>query len=578
VSDDGEVLRTRVDQLTSRLGRIESRLDRIEQALPGFESSKPIVHQVEQKEVTPLAPAVERSTIWREATPLIGRTLVVLAGAFALRALTETEILPQIAGVFLGLLYGLVWVALAFRTATRGHSTSAEFHGLAAALIAFPLLGEVTIKFGLFSPELTAGLLVVVTAAGLLVAGYQRLRGMAWVFVLGAAATSVMLAVSTKSLVLYTCCLLLLGVGALWLGLLRNWRGIAWFTAVLVEAMVLVTTLIALQVEADRVAEILTPVSLVRLQLLLAVAYLGSFALRTFTSKKGISTFEILHGIVVLAAGLGGAIAVSRAFGLSGIPAGAVGLVLAAGCYAASFSVIDTDERGNFIFFSSAALAATLVGCSALFRGPVLAVAFSATALIAAWLGFRHSRATLSLHGAVYTVAAMVASGVLAVALRAMAGHVPEIAAWETISGAITLVVAAIYCTIPIATHGRTWGRFSEAPRLLVLAALVLGIDGLAVSLGLAILPASPDGTLDAGALAALRTAALSISVLALGLLGRRGRFAHLHWLVYAILILGGFKLLLEDLRVGRATTLIVSLAAYGAALLLAPKLVRRSG
>jgi len=567
-----------VDQLTSRLGRIESRLDRIEQALPGFESSKPIVHQVEQKEVTPLAPAVERSTIWREATPLIGRTLVVLAGAFALRALTETEIMPQIAGVFLGLLYGLVWVALAFRTATRGHSTSAEFHGLAAALIAFPLLGEVTIKFGLFSPELTAGLLVVVTAAGLLVAGYQRLRGMAWVFVLGAAATSVMLAVSTKSLVLYTCCLLLLGVGALWLGLLRNWRGIAWFTAVLVEAMVLVTTLIALQVEADRVAEILTPVSLVRLQLLLAVAYLGSFALRTFTSKKGISTFEILHGIVVLAAGLGGAIAVSRAFGLSGIPAGAVGLVLAAGCYAASFSVIDTDERGNFIFFSSAALAATLVGCSALFRGPVLAVAFSATALIAAWLGFRHSRATLSLHGAVYTVAAMVASGVLAVALRAMAGHVPEIAAWETISGAITLVVAAIYCTIPIATHGRTWGRFSEAPRLLVLAALVLGIDGLAVSLGLAILPASPDGTLDAGALAALRTAALSISVLALGLLGRRGRFAHLHWLVYAMLILGGLKLLLEDLRVGRATTLIVSLAAYGAALLLAPKLVRRGG
>jgi len=301
-------------------------------------------------------------------------------------------------------------------------------------------------------------------------------------------------------------------------------------------------------------------------------------AVRTFTSKKGISTFEILHGIVVLAAGLGGAIAVSRAFGLSGIPAGAVGLVLAAGCYAASFSVIDTDERGNFIFFSSAALAATLVGCSALFRGPVLAIAFSATALIAAWLGFRHARATLSLHGAVYSVAAMVASGVLAVALRAMAGHVPEIAAWETISGAITLVVAAVYCTIPIATHGRTWGRFSEAPRLLVLASLVLGIDGLAVSLGLTILPASSDGTPDAGALAALRTAALALSVLALSLLGRRKQFAHLHWLVYAILILGGLKLLLEDLRVGRATTLIVSLAAYGAALLLAPKLVRRGG
>jgi hypothetical protein len=66
--------------------------------------------------------------------------------------------------------------------------------------------------------------------------------------------------------------------------------------------------------------------------------------------------------------------------------------------------------------------------------------------------------------------------------------------------------------------------------------------------------------------------------VLALSLLGRRKQFAHLPWLVYTMLILGGLKLLLEDLRVGRATTLIVSLAAYGAALLLAPKLVRRGG
>jgi hypothetical protein len=38
---------------------------------------------------------------------------------------------------------------------------------------------------------------------------------------------------------------------------------------------------------------------------------------------------------------------------------------------------------------------------------------------------------------------------------------------------------------------------------------------------------------------------------------------------------LGGLKLLLQDLREGRPATLVLSLALYGAVLLLAPRLLR---
>jgi hypothetical protein len=45
---------------------------------------------------------------------------------------------------------------------------------------------------------------------------------------------------------------------------------------------------------------------------------------------------------------------------------------------------------------------------------------------------------------------------------------------------------------------------------------------------------------------------------------------------VYPLVALGGVKLLLQDLRDGRPATLVVSLALYGAVLVLAPRLLKR--
>ena len=51
---------------------------------------------------------------------LVGRTLVVLGGAYLLRAITESHVVAPQAGVALGLIYGAPWLVLASRAEGRG--------------------------------------------------------------------------------------------------------------------------------------------------------------------------------------------------------------------------------------------------------------------------------------------------------------------------------------------------------------------------------------------------------------------------------------------------------------------------
>ena len=62
---------------------------------------------------------------------------------------------------------------------------------------------------------------------------------------------------------------------------------------------------------------------------------------------------------------------------------------------------------------------------------------------------------------------------------------------------------------------------------------------------------------------------------LALAAGARQGSWPELGWPVYPLVALGGIKLLLQDLRDERPATLVVSLALYGAVLVLAPRFMK---
>jgi hypothetical protein len=80
----------------------------------------------------------------------------------------------------------------------------------------------------------------------------------------------------------------------------------------------------------------------------------------------------------------------------------------------------------------------------------------------------------------------------------------------------------------------------------------------------------------DPAVTATLRTVVLAGSAFLLAGISRFERSRPAAWLVYPFLVLGGMKLLLDDLRTGRPVTLFVSLAVYGGALILAPRLLRK--
>ncbi|HEX7894136.1 MAG TPA: hypothetical protein VF447_08100, partial [Terriglobales bacterium] len=61
-----------------------------------------------------------------------------------------------------------------------------------------------------------------------------------------------------------------------------------------------------------------------------------------------------------------------------------------------------------------------------------------------------------------------------------------------------------------------------------------------------------------------------------LGFAASRWKRPELGWIAYTAVVLGAVKLLFQDLRLGNARSLVVSLVFYGLILILLPRLMRR--
>ena len=110
--------------------------------------------------------------------------------------------------------------------------------------------------------------------------------------------------------------------------------------------------------------------------------------------------------------------------------------------------------------------------------------------------------------------------------------------------------------------------------RLALALVLVGSLTGLIVLLLGPTVAGTPP---DPGRLASLKTVTLSCAAVALALVRRRPFGGELGWLAYPVMIAGGVKLLVEDLRVSSPSTLFIALAAYGTALLLTARIARRT-
>jgi hypothetical protein len=572
-----DALHARIEALEGEVRRLARRVDTLEAAAgarPDAAAAQlPVPSPRPAGEV-----AGEASSVTEPAQGIIalgGRTILALAGAYLIRALTDAGVLSPLAGVALGLAYALLWYVQADRAGARGEPVSASFHGLAAGLIAYPLLWETSTRLGIVVPLAALAALVGIFAAGSAVAARHRLGFVAWFGTCLALGTVAALLVETRELLAAVLTLLVVAATVEALAFRGLWHGLRWPTALVLDGAVLILAWLAGRPEGlPEGYPPVWPAAAVAAALGVPGLYLASIGARTLRLDRVVSPFEVLQGLAALAIGFGGAARIVSAQGGSGSGLGVAATVLGALGYTVAFTFVERREGPgtNFYVYSTVGGLLTLLGSRAILETGGQAAFWCALGVAGAWLGRRLDRMTLRYHGTVYVWAAGLASGLVGSATQDMLGDaraglpLPSLPGWLT-------AATALGCIAVLAEDRRVQGR-PRIPQGLVAAFAAWIVSGTLV----AVLAHPLEGAAAVAAVATIRTGVLAALAVVLAQTARRFALAELAWLVYPTLLLGGFKLLAEDVPAGRPAALFLSFGLYGMALIVAPRLMRAKG
>ncbi|MGE5277695.1 MAG: hypothetical protein ACM3SU_11920 [Acidobacteriota bacterium] len=564
-------LEEQVAELASSLARVEARLER----MPAADTASLLEPAVAETEGAPLVGPLEERGLPRVLS-LLGRSLLILGGAYVFRMAAESGALPPLPGVLLGLLYAILWMALADRAGTRGAKLSAAFFGVTSALIAFPLLWEATSRFHALSAEAASLLVAGGTGLGLAIAWRQDLPALAWSAV-GLALTAVVgLFERTFAILPLTAVVIAQGAATLWLAYgRRRWTGLRWPAAAAADLAVAALVLLASH-PASLPPEYrgLTSPRAIAVVLLLPAAYLAGFAIETIARRGCARAFEAAQSAAAILVGFGGALAIAHA-SQGGVGAlGAAGAAAAAVSYAVAFVLFEKRESavGNGRFYSGLALLFLLISGIFAFPAALTVPLFSILAAAAALASRRSGRSLLEAHALLYFLAAAIAAGSARAAVETFASSLPGPPPLPRL-GAIFPLLAAVFVVgalLSAARRGETgWqttipSAGASGLALLLAGALFVALAARALSLS------------DPGALAALRTGVLAAFAFLLAAAYSASRIRELRFLAWATLALAAIKLLAQDLPAGRPATLLLAFALLGGALIFAPRLLAR--
>lgn len=555
-------VRAELDELKDRLTRLEHQLRSLEAiSSPLAASALPPPLPVPAARVAPRPDS--GLTLSR-----LGRTLVVLGGAYLLRSLTDLESATRFVGVLLGLLYGYLWLGLALRSG-KSDTESRVFHGVTGLVIVCPILFEASTRLVVLPSAVALALLALTIAVGATVAERLSALIVAVAAILAGVATLLAMMLGGAGIGLPFALLLVLGAAtvARW-GDRDGWHWLCWLVAI--PSDVAAVSLVPLILN-HRLAT--GPLPAVALLLAFAVVYLGAALLRTLRGAREPRLFDWSQGLVALLIGFGGAAFVVS--GSSAVGVGILGLVASAGVYRVAFRFADRSlaRRRSFHFAATAALGLGVIGLIVLPSVAVITVAAAALAAALSTLAARWHRVTLSLHGVVFLLLAAAHSGLLVAAAYALGA--PAGMAWPGVPplAAVVFVAAAITAMSTLRLDGPDLR--GVVARVVALVVFALVAAGVTITLAVVPLAGRPGAGADPAIVAALRTVVLCAAAVVVAALARWRRLGDLRWIVYGILVLVGWKLVLDDLRGGRSATLFVAFAASGAALVAASRLLR---
>ena len=499
------------------------------------------------------------------ASSHLGRVLLIFGGAFLLRAMTDSQVVPTGLGIFLGASYAMVWLFMAYRAGgIEGRKAGALFFAVSSTLLTLPLLAEAVTKFDLLSGAQGAIALSVFCGLALLVSVLRDMRILAWLISAGGVGTALYLLGASHTAQAFVAFLLLLAMGCLWAVYQRTWRGPQWIAALGVNAGVVALVLLSSNEGWD-----VAYMEAFGFAVALLLAYLVSFAVRTHIHGEDVGAFEVVQAIVAVGLLVYVAGEVSRGGHINLVVVGFLALVLGAVIYGLGFTPRTLAAREpNFFFYSTLGLMLVAAGSAIVLTPGIAAAGWAALALVLAWFSGRQGMVTLSLQCSLLLIAAGFVSGVLSTGFLALAGNGaeswPPVVSWQVVVALAT--VGSLF--IPVAQRSTRWGKLAGMPQIVVLVLAVWEVGGLLVLLLAPSIAGVPGTEADLAVLAALRTSILAASAITLAISSRHKRWPEARWLVYPMLILVGAKLIIEDFPHGKPATLFVSLAAVGSAMI----------
>lgn len=554
-----------VEQLTRRIADLEARVSALEH--PSSATSGQAVTAISIQNHSTAAPQIPLD-INRSGNVIsvLGKAVLAMAGAYLLRAIAESSSNAQFSMLVAAIVYACGWMAWAVRVHRTNHFASAAY-GTTATLILAPLLYEASTRFQLLSVSSTSAVLVAFVVLVLVLAWHSNLQVLPWVGTLASIATVWALIFSTHDLVPLTCALLAIALAtevAACLGhRLSLWAMVAMAADAAVALFIYVMT------SPDGVPASYRPASPTTTALLslgLLGIYGGGIAIRSFGERKQISNFEVLQGALVFGLAYIGATRASQ----SATPIlGVLFLGLSLVCYWGALSRFSGEQQTrNRAISASWAVLLMLVGVTVVFP-PAIAALLCCLLGIGILLACRRTKSVhLALHASLYLAAAAALSPFLSYAREALAGAVPGLPPWM-----MWIVLSSSLLCYSMAAYpaGERWPRRTL---WIVPAGLAsIGVAALLVVMLHAV--ASTRFTLTTSHTAGIRTIATSLVALMLGYLASRYKRPELGWLAYGAVALGALKLLVEDLRLGNAASLVVSLLFYGLILILLPRLLK---
>jgi hypothetical protein len=514
------------------------------------------------------------------ALPVFGKAVLAIAGAYLLRAVAESGMLPKLPLLVVAILYAGMWLVWAARTHAVSPFASVTY-AITAALILSPLLWESTVRFQILWPVFTAAVLAGFVALALALAWRQNLQAIPWIAILAAVVTALALFVATRELVAFTVGLLTVALAVELVVCLGH--GLSVRVVPAIAADLAVWLLVYLMTSGEGVPPEYRPIGGATITVLcltpLAI-YGGSIGLRSFGLRHRLTIFEIAQGIMVL--GLA-AVGTLRARPGSAAALGVFFLLVAAVCYWGALSRFMGDEHHrNRRVCATYAAALVLTGSFLLLPADLQATFLSLAAVAGAFLYMGTGKLSLGMHVSVYLLAAAILSGLLNLAGGALAGTVPSTVG----PGAWVVAVSAVVCygvglrasadqRIDRQQVDRQQADEWKARLLWVVPCVLLAGAGAALAVMASVRLGSAGGMLNASRLSVVRTVVICAVALLLGFSGSRLKRAELLWVAYVAIAFGTLKLVFEDLRFGNAASLVASLLCYGLILILIPRLAR---